>query len=472
MTQSFQMSIDGALALSKQQITVINPATLESIALAPDCTDEQLDFAVAAANRAFSSWKNTSIDERKAMLNNAAEIILEHSKELIALLTLEQGKPLSAAEFDVTGGASWLSGITEIEIPEHIIQDDDDQLIKVHYEPVGVVAAIVPWNFPIILAMFKLAPALLAGNTVVLKPSPTTPLTTLKIGELIQSAFPPGVVNVISGGDQLGPLLTSHPGIAKISFTGSTATGKKVMESASNGLKKLTLELGGNDAAIVLPSVDIDKAAEDVLWAAIHNSGQLCVAAKRIYVHKAIYDRFKNAMVEKAKNISMGNGMDTDILLGPIQNKVQYNRLQSLLDESEANGHTIAFKGEGYPKTGYFIPLTIIDNPPANSRIVNEEQFGPIVPLQSYDRLEDVIATANASDFGLGATVWGSDVEEIQYAIDNLEVGTVWVNQSMVFTPHSAFGGRKQSGLGVENGVEGVLEFCVSKTTYINKQAL
>ncbi|MEH6694512.1 MAG: aldehyde dehydrogenase family protein [Hyphomonas sp.] len=465
----FSMTINGQAINGTETFAVENPATGKAFANAPDCTRAELDAAVAAGRAAFPGWKATPIAKRRELLNAMAGVIMQNLPELSRLLTQEQGKPHPDAEGDVGGGAFWLMESSKHEIPEHVSEDSAERHAVTRYGPIGVVAAIVPWNFPIILAAFKLGPALLAGNTVVLKPAPTTPLTTLRIGELLRGVLPDGVLNVISGSDRLGPWLTAHPGVDKVSFTGSTQTGKKVMESAAHSLKRVTLELGGNDPAIVMPDVDVEKVAEDLFWAAFRNTGQICIATKRMYIHEDVYEPLKAAFVAYAKTVKVGDGAEQGTQIGPIQNSAQYKRVLELIQDAKDNGYKFLIGGEASDVPGYFVPITILDNPPENARIVQEEQFGPVLPLLKFDNLDEVVGRANDSEYGLGASIWSSDIARAQEIATSLQAGTVWINESQHLSPHASFGGFKQSGIGVEGGQEGVLEFCQAQTVFTRK---
>lgn len=465
----YTMTIDGQAVAGTEAIDVINPATGAPFAQAPDCTGAQLDEAVAAARRAFLAWKALGWAARRDKLQAMAGVIAEHAEDLARLLTLEQGKPHGDAMGDVLGGVHWLTEVAKLELPETVVEETDQRRGVTRHESIGVVAGLVPWNFPVILAMFKIAPALLAGNTMVLKPAPTTPLTTLRIGELIRDLLPAGVLNVVSGGDRLGPWMTGHEGIDKVSFTGSTQTGRKVMESAAPGLKRLTLELGGNDAAIVMPDVDVEKVAEQLFWAAFRNTGQICIATKRMYVHQDVYEPLKKALVEYAKTVKVGDGTEQDTRIGPIQNKAQYERVLDLIRDAKEKGYEFLIGGETADVPGYFVPVTILDNPPEDARIVQEEQFGPVLPLMKFDDVDAVVDRANATEYGLGASVWTSDLERAEAIADRLQAGTVWINETQHLSPHAPFGGHKQSGLGVENGVAGLAEFTVRKTIFVRK---
>lgn len=469
MSQNFTMTINGQAVSGTETFGVENPATGAVFAQAPDCSETQLDEAVAAARAALPAWKATPIETRRQVLQAIAGIIAQNGEELARLLTSEQGKPHPDAMGDVLGGAHWLAESSKLDLPEHVSEDSPERLSVTRYGPIGVVAAIVPWNFPILLMAFKLGPALLAGNTIVIKPAPTTPLTTLRIGELIRDVVPPGVVNVISGSDRLGPWLTSHKGIDKVSFTGSTETGKKVMASAAKDLKKVTLELGGNDAAIVMPDVDVDKVAEQLFWAAFKNAGQICVATKRMYIHKDVYEPLKKAIAAYAETVKVGDGAEQGTQIGPIQNKAQYQRVLDLIQDAKDQGYKFLVGGNASTAPGYFVPVTILDNPPENARIVQEEQFGPVLPLMQFDDIDEVIGRANDTVYGLGASIWTKDLERAQALASQLQAGTVWINESQHLSPHAAFGGHKQSGIGVENGQEGLLEFCVAQTVFMRR---
>ena len=464
MTNDFKMLIGGELVSGSATFDVVNPATEQVIARAPDASKEDLDRAVAAARTAFPGWAATPIEMRKAKLNELAGAVFAAAEPLKKLLTSEQGKPLGDAEFEIMGSAMWLQGAAMLDLPVTVNEDTAERYSETRHVPIGVVGAIAPWNFPMVLAMFKLGPALLAGNTVVLKPSPFTPLTTLKFGEIAASILPPGVLNVVSGGDQLGPWMTSHPGFDKISFTGSTQTGRRVMASAAATLKRVTLELGGNDPAIVMPDADVAKVAEKLFWAAFLNNGQICVATKRLYVHKDVYEPLKEALVAYAKTVKVGDGAEPGTQIGPINNRLQYQRVLGLIQDAKDKGYTFLIGGEKSDAPGYFVPITIIDNPPEDSRIVQEEQFGPVLPLIKFDDLDDVVARANGTEYGLGASVWGTD-EDAAYALaGRIASGTVWVNETQHLSPLAAFGGMKQSGVGVEGGVEGLLEYTNAQT--------
>lgn len=467
----FTMTIGGAGRRGKSSFAIHNPANRSVVGEAPDCSPEDLDDAVAAARAAFPGWSALSIEERRKYLMDFAAAILAHLDPLKRLLTSEQGKPLADAEMEVGGAAMFLQGSASLTLPVEVIEDSEARYVETSYVPLGVVAAIAPWNFPVILAMFKIGPALLAGNTMVLKPSPFTPLTTLKIGEIARGILPSGVFNIVSGGDALGPWLTAHPDVDKVSFTGSTATGKKVVESAAATLKRVTLELGGNDAAIVLPDVDVERAAEQIFWSAFRNAGQICIASKRVYVHQDIYPAFAAAITAYAATVKLGDGAEQGTRIGPINNKPQFDRVVDLIRDAREQGLQFLTGGEPSATDGLFIPITIIDNPPEDARIVQEEQFGPIMPLIKVKSVDEAIDRANRSEFGLGNSVWSKDAGAAAAVARRLDSGIVWVNESQYLSPFIPFGGHKLSGLGVEGGLDGLKTFTATRTISINRKA-
>ena len=448
-TSDYRMLIDGRMVAGDGEIDVANPATGAKIATAPDCGEGQLDEAVTAARRAFPGWRATPIEQRSALLKAAAGALMANADPLMRLLTSEQGKPHGDAMGEIMGSAYWLGAVADMTLPVTVTEDTAERLSETRRVPLGVVGAISPWNFPVILSVWKIAPALLAGNTMVLKPSPFTPLSVLKVGELLAGIFPPGVLNIVTGGDALGPLITAHKGIDKISFTGSSATGRRVMESASADLKRLTLELGGNDAAIVMPDVDVAKVAKDLFWAAFRNTGQICVATKRMYVHSAIYDELAAAMTAYAATVQVGDGAEQGTEMGPIQNRPQFERVKGLLEDCRARGYKFLAGGEfDADGKGYFIPITIVDNPPDDSRIVREEPFGPILPLLKFDNIDEVVARANDSEYGLAGSVWSANTDQARAIAERLETGTVWINEVQHLTPFAQFAGQSSRALG------------------------
>ena len=460
----YTMTVDGRAVEASHSFEAYNPATEEVIATVPSASRAQLDEAVAAAKRAFPAWSARPLTERQALVAAIGDAIERHAEAFKRLLTLEQGKARQGAEWEIGGSVIWCREIAKQELPVHLVEETESRRVETRRVPLGVVGGITPWNFPMLLAIWKIAPALLAGNTMVLKPSPWTPLCTLKLGEILREVLPAGVLNIVSGGNELGSWLTEHADIRKISFTGSTATGRKIMEAASGNLKRITLELGGNDPAIVLPDVDVEKTAKELFWAAFQNSAQFCVAAKRIYIHEKIYDDLAKALVDYARTVKMGDGLQQSTDLGPIQNKMQFQKLKDLLADAKARGCRFLLGGEIDQRPGYFIPVTIIDNPPENSRVVVEEAFGPILPLLKFSDVDDVVDRANNTDYGLAASIWSEDLLVAKSIAERIEAGTVWINEVHSFSPHVAFGGHKQSGIGIENALEGLAEYTNSQT--------
>jgi len=468
----YQMTIDGRLATSSQTYPAYNPATRTEIATVPDASKEQLDQCVRSARTAFQGWSRSTIAERAKVLNTMAKAIQENAERFMALLTKEQGKPRAGAEWEILGSAIWCREIAKQSLPDEIVQDDPERTVVTRFTPLGVVGGIVPWNFPVFLAIWKIAPALMTGNCIVIKPSPFTPLCTLKLGELCKDLVPPGVLNIISGGDDLGKWMTTHPGIDKIAFTGNTETGKHVMRSAAGNLKRLTLELGGNDPAIVLPDVDPEAVAPQLFWAAFQNNAQFCNATKRLYVHEDIYDEMMGSLVRYARTVKVGDGSEADTQLGPIQNQPQYNKVVEYFEDCQKNGYRFAVGGTiDRAAPGWFVPVTLVDNPPEDSRVMVEEPFGPILPVAKWRDELDVIARANNTRFGLGASVWGNDLEAVQRIGRQLQAGTVWLNEIHQYSAYQAFGGHKESGLGCENSLHGLMEYTNWHTITLNKKA-
>jgi len=467
----FKLLINGRLVPGASTLDVLNPATEEVVAACPTASVDQLNEAVAAAKAAFPAWSKRPLKERAELLNKLAEAMFARQEEFARLLTQEQGKPLPMAMWEVGGTAAGLQYFASLDLPEKVIKDDADSKIIMQHAPLGVVAAITPWNFPLILLSIKVGPGLLAGNTMICKPAPTTPLTTLLFGELCAEILPPGVINIIADKNDLGGAITAHPDIAKVAFTGSTATGKKVMASAASSLKRITLELGGNDAAIVLDGVDPKEVAPKIFGGATMNSGQVCLAIKRVYAPESMYDELCDELAKLAKEAVIGDGLEQGTQLGPIQNKMQFEKVKEYIEVGRRDGKIIA--GGDLPEgKGYFIPPTIVRDISHDSRLVKEEQFGPVLPVLSYNDLDDAIAKANDSEYGLGGTVWTNDLDRGKEVASQILSGTIWVNKHLDLPFDVPFGGAKQSGLGVEYGQEGLEEFTQQKTINMAKAPL
>jgi acyl-CoA reductase-like NAD-dependent aldehyde dehydrogenase len=464
----FTMTIDGNSIAGDTSFGVINPATGAVFAQAPECDRAQLDAAMDAASRAFRPWKR-DLDARRAALVACAEAIKARVGELAPILTQEQGKPLARAAEELIGAAVWFQYTASLAIPVEVVQDDANVRIEVRRRPYGVVGAITPWNFPVLLGVWKIAPALLAGNTMVLKPSPYTPLSTLKLGEILRDALPPGVLNIVSGNDALGAWITAHPAVRKVSFTGSVATGKKVAAACAPDLKRMTLELGGNDAAIVLDDADPQQVAEKLFWGAFSNSGQICSAIKRLYVPARLEQPLVAALAAVANAVKVGDGMQAGTQLGPLNNKMQFDRVNELVEDAKQRGGRCVTGGAPLAGGGYFIPPTLVTGLSEGSRLVDEEQFGPALPIVTYRDIDDVIERANSTMYGLSGSVWSSNVDRATEVAGQLECGTAWVNQHVAIVPNAPFGGAKWSGIGVENGPWGLLGFTELQTVNIAK---
>ncbi|POR31572.1 Aldehyde dehydrogenase 5, mitochondrial [Tolypocladium paradoxum] len=464
--------INGQFASPQSTRHSIDPATGEPLYEVPVASKDDLDAAVKHAREAFKTWSKTSFDERAKLLLAFADVIEDNRDDLEKLQTMEQGKPLPLAHKEVDMTLEWLRKFATMEVKDEVLDDNDERTIYSTFPPLGVCGAIIPWNWPILLAMGKVGPALMTGNTIIVKPSPYTPYCDLKLGELGMSVLPPGVMQVLSGADDLGPWMTEHPDIDMISFTGSIPTGKRVAASCAKALKRYVLELGGNDAAIICEDVDIAKCVPKIAMMAFLNSGQICMLAKRIYVHEKIYDEFRDAMVEATKkNIKTGGGFEPDVVVGPLQNSMQFHLVKDMYSQIDKCGWKTALAGKvGETSKGYYVEPAIIDNPPEDSRIVVEEPFGPIVPLLRWTSDDDVVARANALRTGLGASVWSRDVRRAEGMARQLSAGSVWVNSHFDIAPNVPFGGHKESGVGMEWGMEGFKHYTNTRSLWVWKR--
>ena len=457
----YDLIIDGERVPTSDYMEIRDPGSGELVGECPVATRADLDRAVDAARQAYKSWGRSSDDERKAAVNAIADTIHANMEELAELLTREQGKPLNGmgSRFELHGAEAWARHTGTLELPVEVLSDDETGRVELHRKPLGVVGSITPWNFPILIAIWHLVPAIRTGNTVVIKPSPYTPLSTIRLVELLNEVLPRGVLNVVAGRDDLGQMMTEHPHIQKIVFTGSCTTGRKVMQTASSTLKRVTLELGGNDAGIVLPDANPKEIAERLFWGAFINNGQTCAALKRLYVPDNIYDEVCEALVDYAGNVTVGHGLDENNVLGPIQNRMQYDKVVELVEDAKRNGARILCGGEAPEGPGLFYPVTIVAGATDGMRIVDEEQFGPVLPVIRYTDLDDAIERANALDVGLGGSAWSSDPDKAKAVAARLECGTAWVNNHGAIKPFAPFGGVKGSGLGVEFGKLGLEEY-------------
>lgn len=455
------MTINGQPVSAADQFDVKNPATGDTVGLAPNSSKDHLDLAVAAAQVAFTTWSQTSDAVRVQACQDIAAKIGEHAEELAQLLTREQGKPLNGigSRFEIGGAQAWAAHTASLSLPVKVLQDNEQGRVELHRKPMGVVGSITPWNWPVMIAVWHILPAVRSGNTVVVKPSPYAPLSTLRLVELMNQVLPPGVVNSVCSDDRtsnIGAAMSAHPGIRKIVFTGSINTGKKVMATAADTVKRLTLELGGNDAGIVLPDVDPKAIAEGLFWGAFINNGQTCAAMKRLYVHESVYDEVCAALADYARAIPVGPGTEEASVLGPINNRMQFDKVQRLVDAAKQKGRVLL---GGEPGEGLFFPPTLIADLSHDDPLVTEEQFGPALPIIKYSNVEDAIRQANDSPNGLGGSVWSRDVEKARQVASRMECGSVWINKHGAIQPNAPFGGVKSSGCGVEFGEEGLAEY-------------
>jgi len=464
--KSFSMTIDAEpVQGTAPMMEVLNPATGQPTFAVPDCTATELDQAFESAERAQQSWARDD-DARREALRASAEILTDNVDSLAPILTAEQGRALRGAAEEVRLAATWFSYYADLEMAPEVIRDDDLAYVEVVRCPMGVVAAITPWNYPLLLASWKLAPALRAGNTIVVKPSPYTPASTLKMVELLNEALPAGTLNAVSGGDAVGRWMTGHPTPRKISFTGSTATGRHVAASAASDLKRVTLELGGNDAAIVLDDADIDAIARKLFWGAFTNSGQVCSAIKRVYVPKKLEADLVDALVAQADRATVGDGMDPHTVLGPINNRPQHQRVHELVNAARSDGATVATGGSPVSGDGYFFETTILTSATEGMAVVDEEQFGPVLPIIAYTDEAEAIERANSTQYGLSGSVWSSDPGRAAATARRLQAGTVWANTHLALAPYQPFGGFKWSGIGVENGPWGLASFSETQVVH------
>lgn len=438
---------------------IFDPATGDLIGRVPEHTAADVDAAIERAEAAQKSWAALSDDERVAYLNRAADAIDENAEALAELLSREQGKPLNGpnARFEVGGCAAWTRVPAGTPLPVEVVVDDGETYAEMHYRPLGVVGAITPWNWPMMIAIWQIIPSLRMGNTVVSKPSEHTPLSGLAITHVLNSVLPEGVLNTVVGGGELGARIVESERIAKIMFTGSTRTGKRIIEASSGNIKRLTLELGGNDAGIVLDDADPKAIAEGLFWGAFINTGQTCAALKRLYVPDSLYDEVVEALAEVARSMPMGHGLDEQNVLGPLQNQMQFDVVDRLVKAATASDARVVIGADpDYDAPGYFYPTTLIAEIDPRNDLVREEQFGPVLPIIRYTDLEDAIAQANDLEVGLGGSVWSSDRERAREVAARIQAGTVWINSHGTINPFVPFGGAKQSGYGQEFGVAGL----------------
>lgn len=472
--KTYAFSINGKSISTEKTFDVKNPATGDTIGSASMSNKEHVSQAVAAAKAAQPSWAAKSDEERKSTMNKVADILAENTAYLAKWITEEQGKPMAGpgSMFEMQACVGWTQVPASLDLPVEVIFEDDTRKDELHRKPIGVIGAIAPWNWPLMIAIWQIIPAIRAGNTVVLKPSEYTTIGTLEMVRLINTVLPPGVLNTVSGGGDIGASLVEHSDVDKIMFTGSSSTARKIIESSKGNMARLTLECGGNDAAIILPGTDIRSKAEDLFWGAFINMGQTCACAKRLYVHENDYDAVVEVLSDLASKMPMGNGMEDGIVLGPIQNKMQFDKVNDLVEDAKSKGAEVICGGSPLGGSGYFYPITLLGNVDNGHRIVDEEQFGPVLPIIKYKLVEEAIQKANDTKTGLGGSVWGDDLDQAAEVASKIQAGTVWINQHGAIHPMVPFGGIKESGYGVEFGIEGLKAVTRPQVISIKKPVL
>ncbi|HDR9253157.1 aldehyde dehydrogenase family protein [Burkholderia vietnamiensis] len=456
--------VNGKLVEAAETIESLNPATSEPLGRVPVSTKADVDAAIAAARAAQPAWMSLSDDARKAALQRVADVLKENAEYLATWITREQGKPLGGvgpdqipgSRFEMWGCEVWTRVPASLDLPPEVVFEDATRRDVMHRQPYGVVAAVAPWNWPLLIAIWQIIPALRMGNTVVLKPSELTSICTLEMVRLIAEVLPPGVLNTVSGGGGVGGLLTSHPDVDKILFTGSTATGARISAVAAQTVTPTTMELGGNDAAIVLPDANPKEIAQGLFWGAFLNMGQTCACIKRLYVPEQLHDEVVSELKAIAEMLPMGDGLTTGVAIGPIQNRAQYDKVLALVEAARAEGGTVVCGGVAPSGVGNFYPITLVTGLKDGARLVDEEQFGPVLPIIKYGELTEAVDSANRLEVGLGASVWSSNLDRAAEVALKVRAGTVWINQHGAIHPMVPFGGIKGSGWGVEFGLEGL----------------
>ncbi|EDM44314.1 aldehyde dehydrogenase [unidentified eubacterium SCB49] len=472
--KNYTFTINGNPVSTANTFDVKNPATGELIGKASISSKSDVEEAITSAKAAQPKWAAKTNEERKAILMKVSQVLIDNTDYLANWITKEQGKPMAGpgAMFEMQACVGWTQVPASLDLPVEVVFEDDTRRDEMHRKPLGVVGAIAPWNWPLMIAIWQIIPALRAGNTVVLKPSEYTTIGTLEMIRLMNTVLPEGVLNSISGDGKVGAQLTSSKEVDKIMFTGSESTARKIIEASEGNMARLTLECGGNDAAIILPGTEMHSKIGDLFWGAFINMGQTCACAKRLYVHEDDYDRVVTALDAISAQMPMGNGMDEGVLLGPIQNKMQFDKVNNLVEDAKANGATIIRGGSPMDGAGYFYPITLVGDIDNGARLVDEEQFGPVLPIIKYKTVEEAILKANDTRTGLGGSVWGDDLEEAARVASLIDTGTVWINQHGAIHPMVPFGGVKDSGYGVEFGVEGLKSVTSPQIISIKKQVL
>jgi acyl-CoA reductase-like NAD-dependent aldehyde dehydrogenase len=467
-TSSLGHLIDGRIVRNDATFPIDSPSSGEVIAECPRATDDLLEEAMAAAERAQPQWCAVGEVDRQKIIAAMSDALVAHLDEIVAISALEKGS--SGAALEAYAAPAFMAHLATTALPVDVLEDTPERTVTVVRRPVGVVAAISPWNAPILIMCEKIASALLVGDTVVAKPSPFTPLATLALGRIWKDIVPPGVLNILAGGDELGAQMVAHRVTRMISFTGSVAAGQKIAAAAAPSLKNLVLELGGNDAAIVLPDVDVETVAESVFNAAFLMSGQVCAAIKRLYVHESIYQDMVDALVRRADAAIPAPEAEGGTF-APLTTRPQYDRIRMLVDDALAHGAHAATRAALPVSTGYFIAPTILTDVEPGMRIVDEEQFGPVLPVMSFQDVNDAIGAANATEYGLCGSIWTADVEAGAALAARLDCGTAWVNGHAEVAPHVPFGGTKLSGIGRNCGTPGIDAYAELQTRCVYKSA-
>ena len=453
-------------------VIVVNPATEEEIATIPSATSSQVDQAVRSSKEAFKTWRKMPAPERGELLHQLSDWIAANTDSLAVTLTREGGKPLVENKDEMGWSASCFDFYAELGRVERgrvVPSGEEGQLNLVVKEPYGAVTAIVPWNYPILLLAWKLAPALAAGNTVVVKPSPYTPLSTLELCSGFAEIFPPGVVNVVTGEAATGAALVEHPDISLVAFTGSVDTGKAIMRSAADQMKKLHLELGGKDAFIVCDDVDLEVAAKGAVWSAYLNTGQVCTSAERFYVMEDIYADFVDAMVVETEKLVVGDPMKDETDVGPMVRGIQRDKVEAQLEAARSAGAKVLTGGDrGSFDKGYFLMPAVVVDVDDSMDLFSRETFGPVAPLARVDSLDEAINRTNASEYGLGANVYTRRLDYMLQAMEEIDAGTIWFNDPLTDNEAAPFGGMKASGGARELGPEGLEEFRQAKHIHID----
>ena len=447
---------------------VINPANESVIAEVASASAGQVNDAVHTALQAFKAWKNVSDDAVKQAFAKIAADIRAEKDEIAQLITLEQGKTIGMAQFEVDAGAGWIDYLSGLDIPVETIQEPNGKTIKVYNRPLGVVASVTPWNWPFMIAVWHIFPALKTKNCVINKPSEYTPLSTIKLVEIINRHVPAGVCSIVLGKGEIGQALTEHADVAKVTFTGSTRTGQSILSHSVSSLKSVVLELGGNDAGIVLADADVERAAQGIFASAFLNAGQTCAALKRLYAHESVYEALTEKLVQIANAQVIGDGANPEVTFGPVQNKMQYDKVNALIADAVARGGQVLTASKALPDHGYFIAPALIANVQEGIALVDEEQFGPVLPIIKFNAVDEVLERSNNTQFGLGGSIWSTDLAKAEQIASQMETGTVWINSHSDLSPAAPFGGWKLSGLGYSFGLEGLLLFTHKQAVHIS----